>query len=447
MALDAHDRSAIQGLNREDVRETLAGLKRFTKRSKWIGTTNRYGRDTINTIARDQSSGRLDQRALAQYIAASSVLHSFDGWSYLGKSLSCLLRGDPHRAYHLAYYAELRAAMSLLATTGIGVFNNRHYIITAPHLSVPLRTRTGTHQFVWECLNYWAEQPYSGALFSATIRPYGWSLDEWLRPVGGATAAAPQARSWFLQWGVDLRFPIADRDARNESSYRPDGIPEAWSVDPVASLEFTRGLWAALEPSQPSRFDVIDRHVLRLALETVFLGVSGSYPGADNEGFRTFIERILRAQGGSSHIDQEWERFLRREVSEQDLLVFQMAKIDPRNRLSAHCSIASRATLLLRLAAGSTADLLRSSGYTADAISFWWEQVGRSRGLWEQSREPEDLLDLWADVGVLLEEVRSFQNRNPPSDQSFFRFGSELSSVLIGLTACERVALWALTPS
>jgi hypothetical protein len=71
-------------------------------------------------------------RHLAQYIAASSILHCADGWSYLGRAINCLLKGDPHRVVHLAYYAELRAALSLLASEAIGVFSRNNFVIDAP---------------------------------------------------------------------------------------------------------------------------------------------------------------------------------------------------------------------------------------------------------------------------------------------------------------------------
>ena len=40
------------------------------------------------------------------------------------------MAGDPDAARHLGYYAELRATMSILAGDGIGVFQNKHIIVT-----------------------------------------------------------------------------------------------------------------------------------------------------------------------------------------------------------------------------------------------------------------------------------------------------------------------------
>ena len=143
------DRRLIRSLSRLDVEKTLAGLKPFIARSRWLGSTNRYCKDTLAKIKSDASARRIRcPLHLAQYISASSLLHSSDGWSYLGKALLSILRGDPHRAVHLAYYAELRAAVSLLATEGIGIFNNRHFVIDAPGSVARMHGgNSPTHQF------------------------------------------------------------------------------------------------------------------------------------------------------------------------------------------------------------------------------------------------------------------------------------------------------------
>src|ERR1700722_668599 len=119
MPLSAANQSVIHKLSRSDVEKTLAGLRRFTRGSMWIGKNNRYSTDTIGKIKNDVRSNRINVRNLSQYIVASCLLHSTDGWSYLGKAILALMRGDPHRSRHLAYYAELRAAMSILASEGI----------------------------------------------------------------------------------------------------------------------------------------------------------------------------------------------------------------------------------------------------------------------------------------------------------------------------------------
>jgi hypothetical protein len=250
MGIDQVDQPVLKRLKRENVELTLATLGRFMTSSTWVGLQNRYANQPIKTISDEVAAGTIQSPAqLSELIAASCLLHCGDGWSYLGRAISALLRGDPHRARHLAYYAELRAATALLATEGVGVFHTEHFAITAPSNATELGTKKGTHIFAWDCLEFWSAQPRSADLFAQTIRPYGLSLESWCTPLGGASTLAPHARKWFKQWGMDLLIFHDDHRVRNISSYQPDGLPRIWSLDGHSVINFVRSLWEALEPS------------------------------------------------------------------------------------------------------------------------------------------------------------------------------------------------------
>jgi hypothetical protein len=447
MPLSALDHGAIQSLNRASVEKTLAGLKLFTTKSQWVGKRNRYVIDTKKKIAAERRAGLKKPRHLSQYIAASCLLHCTDGWSYLGKAISSLLRGDPHRARHLAYYAELRAAMSLLASNGVGVFDKYHFVIDAPNSVAALRANSPTHQFVWDCPEYWCAQPMSGDLFASIVRPNGRTLHDWLAPLGGGSVVAPQAKDWFLKWGMDLQLPAQDRDVRNESSYRPDGMMDAWSLNPQPTLAFVRDIWLALEPTRPSRFEIIDRHILRLALESIFKGRRGVSAASNPTAFQRFASTVVDNQGLSQDASEQWLQFFCRRLAPDNPSIFELSKLSPGMTENSHSAIVARATLLLRVASGSTADLFQAVGFTSDAMAFWWERVGHSRGLCEGVKGADGLLDLWADIELLLRDLDIFQTTYAPNDQTFFRVGSKLGQALVGLASCERVAVWSLTPS
>ena len=226
MGIDPIDLPIIGTLQRKNVELTLTSLGRFMTDANWLGTQNRYATEPVKRIADDLRRGGIQNPSqLSEFIAASCLLHCSDGWSYLGRAISSLLRGDPHRARHLAYYAELRATTSLLATEGIGIFNSEHFAITGPSVATALATKSGTHYFAWDCLEYWSDQPASANLFAQIIRPYGISLEDWCAPLGGASTLAPHARKWFKQWGMDLHVFLKDHAVRNVSSYEPDGLP------------------------------------------------------------------------------------------------------------------------------------------------------------------------------------------------------------------------------
>ena len=422
----------------------MAGLKPFIKSARWIGETNQYASNVISELKNWSKDSKDKKRELAQYIAASAVLHANDGWSYLGRAISCLMVGDPHRALHLAYYAELRACMSLLAGVGIGIFNHSHYVIDAPDSTKRLNSPYGTHEVVWLALEFWSRQPASGSLFTRLIRPEGISLDDWFAPIGGVATLAAQAHDWFIQWGMDLNFTIDDRNARNESSYRPDGIPLSWEIPSTDVLEFTKDLWLTLEPSDQSSFEQVDQHILRLALGNQFHGLTGEQPSDSNPNFVAYIAKVVQMRGLPESATRRWIDFLLRRRVATDPQIFTASGSKPANAASDPIGMLSRAVLLLRVATGSAHDLLKQAGFDTMGLSFWWGAIGAARGLWKPSTPPDQLKDLWADIYDTLLEVGDVSTSDPAAFSSINGLVHEMGGPLSTLCSHERVGLWGL---
>ncbi|TPK02881.1 hypothetical protein FJ872_28760 [Mesorhizobium sp. B2-5-9] len=445
--LQQPDKLAIRGLKRADVELTTAGLKRFLERSKWIGTTNYYAKDVVGRLENGVPGTPGRKRHLAQYIAASVALHANDGWSYLSRAVACILAGDTHRSLHMAYYAELRAAMSLLASAGIGVFDKQHYIISGTNLAVKLRAPNGTHIMAWLALEEWSRRPASGTLFSTLIRPEGRTLNEWFQLQGGASSLAPQAKAWFMQWGMDLGVASKDREARNESSYRPDGVPTTWEVSAKGSLDFVRDMWSTLEPSSASSFEQIDRHILRRAVERHYFSVTGRTPSANDGAYVALINTIVEVQSFATATEQRLKSFLLRQSARNDPQIFQFSAMKPGNPQSDAFAIMSRAVLLLRLATGAAHLLLNRAGLNANLLGFWWERLGETRGLWRPGSPPSALTDLWADVEESLRDISNVETSTPEVMESFRSLSAELPGSLNMLATHERVSLWGLCPA
>jgi hypothetical protein len=441
------DCALIRKLDRSNVSQTLAKLDRYISNARWLAKTNRYAVNTIDRLALDNTpTNAIQPQDLAQYIAASAVLHCADGWSYLGRAINCLLKGDPHRVVHLAYYAELRAALSLLASEGIGVFNSIHFLIDGPDSARRLPARPRTHVAAWSYLKYWGGLKRSGEIFSEIVTPSGISLAEWFDPIGGvAKFVRPKAREWFSQWSMDLALFTEDRDARNDSSYRPDGIPVAWSISAPTALELASELWEVCEPSSTSLFDGIDRHILRMTIESAFKGTYNVLPAQDYSRFTTFIASIIDPLGLDVAITDEWKRFLRREITPSDPKIFEYSAGDPLDKSVGHLAIIARAVLLLRVATGSVLNLIRSAGVSGQQLEFWWSQLGINRGLWDGSKRRADLMDLWDDITILLQDVQTFRNNTPLGQQTFQLIDDKIPQVISGFGGCERVAIWSLT--
>jgi hypothetical protein len=448
MSVSKLDRTIIRKLARTNVEQMLARMDTVLASSRWLQKSNRYAKNTIDRLKLDAGvAGSLHGKHLSQYISVSSILHCADGWSYLGRAISALLSGDPHRVVHLAYYAELRAALSLLAAEGIGVFRSVHFVVDAPRSARKLSRPEQTHQAAWAYLDYWSSLKRSGDLFAEIIAPAGVSLSSWFGSIGGVTNyVGPQARAWFRQWSMDLGLFSDDRDARNESSYRPDGIPLAWYVTGSDALTLATELWEACEPSQSSLFENIDRHILRITLEAAFNGLHGVSVVQSPDLYSNFVDSVVDPQTFDPRMASEWKRFFTRAAVPQDAKIFSYSSANPTDKVVGHAAVLSRATLLLRLAAGSALKLIRAAGISGNQLEFWWSALGLSRGVWEGSKDRGELIDLWDDISALRDDIREYQRTTNPLDQTFRNIASTLPHVVSGLGGYERVAIWSLAP-
>jgi hypothetical protein len=201
-----------------------------------------------------------------------------------------------------------------------------------------------------------------------------------------------------------------------------------------------------MEPTSASRFENVDRHILRVALETAFRGTTGQTAAKNKAAFKANVARVVDALGLDASTAQRWVEFLCRETAPDDLTLMKYSQMPPSVARETHLSVFSRAALLLRLASGSALELVTEVGFTADDVKFWWGAVGTSRGMWDGVRTAGSIIDLWADIEPILKGVDAFQTRVLPADQTFFRAASEVLPDISGLGSCERIALWSLTP-
>ena len=337
--------------------------------------------------------------------------------------------------------------MSLLASSGVGIFNRKHFIVSQVNSTSSLQTRHGTHAAAWLALEEWATLPTSGDLFAKLVRPDGHTLDQWFQLQGGAIAVAPQAKDWFMQWGMDLGYAAKDQWARNESSYRPDGVPKTWEANVNVCLELVRDMWRLLEPSSTSSFEQIDRHILRHAIERYFRGFTSKEPASDDPQFGLLVNKTVAAMNLLPSAEKRVKGFLLRQISPNEPSVFRYSAIEPGNPENDALAVISRAVLLLRLATGSANLLLERNGIDADALEFWWKKLGESRGIWPPGAPPTELYDLWVDVEESLRAIADAEDTLPSLLESFSSITSSLAPQLSVLASHERVGIWGLCPS
>lgn len=357
---------------------------------------------------------------LLELIAVRGPLHVMDGWSYVARALSAIVSGDPHAARHLAYYGELRAALSILASSGIGIFNRRNAVIGSAG-DVHVLAERPTHDMCWATISGWAQLPDS---LRQMVEPLRIGAVSFLDPFqeffpSGASAAASYV---MTEWGFDLAQGAEDSDQRNWSSYQPTAFADI-ATTPADDAAFLAMFWEALRPGSV----ILERQLLRILLEAEA---------------RVHGDQLYNYEDSYNRLDESLKTivpfdFLTRVIEpvDHEFLIRASQHAPPAHPYSMVC----RAALLLRLATGMGEANLAATG-VEPAVHFdaWWREFGRQHGLWPPEVEPESSLDLWQDVDAALEDIAGAPTIN--------RHGwiSSLAGSALRVCETERAALWGL---
>lgn len=404
--------------------------------SKVDGQMGGANHDEATTLSR--TSARAGQ--LAEFIAASVMLHCTDGWSYLGRAMAAQLRGDTGAATHLAYYAELRAAMSLLASQGIGVFNFNHAIVKK-NGDVDVFKQRGTHKFAWDVLEEWSRSSRSTAVVTTMVRPAGASLEEWYEAFTAGARAKDKGDQFLLRWGLDIERFATDKDARADVSY---GVRTAQGCAPptgARAAEFGASLWRALEPDGSEPFGIVDRHLLRRTLESAFRERTDKKPSKAPGLFAEYVQQAI----GSLQLSlppETLEGFLTRAIDPDDLALLEAAENTADiSHSENHLHMLARATLLLRLATGCAKDLLTQAAIDYADFEWWCDQLGSARALVVPGDLPNQPAELWADIEQALNDI---DNEITAGVADYATLHERCPRELGILGGCERIALVGL---
>lgn len=435
-------RPILSSSSRASVEAYFVGLRPPLREQAWLDLGNRYRLNCTHTFERDAKRAtkrgrplaRDKHKDLAAYVGASSPAHVIDGWSFLGRALDSAVRGDTYSAAHFAYYAELRAAMALLASEGIGIFSRRHAAVgmsdTTPFPKKPefANNSEGTHRIIWPVFRFWSSLRRASDLLDELIQPGQIRLSTWLAAMKCPVPVRAVGQRWLSSWGLDLETVSDDHDIRNLASYRPSEFRYAPAAGTGTIAEFVSSLWALFEPGRDRRFHGIERHLLRSAWRT----------GGGNAPSPNDIERI----GLSAAEAENWADFLS-SADDPSPLKFAEAST-PIEDPSCHLRMISRAALLLFVASGAARQLLHNAGYSAETIGFWWKKHGVDRGLWATDDIPDDPMDAWADIALAMEDLASWRNEN--IDASLRDLRHTPQGHIHELGAFELVGIWSLLP-
>lgn len=438
------DKTIVRLASRAAVQRYFSELVAAGQDTCWLDAGNRYRRTATQTYGDDFNAApkTVNNGELIAYIAASAPAHVIDGWSYLARATDAVLRGDLSAALHLGYYAELRAAMSLLACEGIGVFNNRHPIIAASGVATTsishawqwdkkqskyCKKPARTHVAVWPLLNHWGSLKRAALLIDDLVAPAGSSLSTWLNALNIPQPVRAISKGWFSNWGIDLGMLSEDHESRNMVSYRPSEFRLPPAPNAPDAIKFVSDLWLLFEPGSGGHFPQLERELLRKIVR---------------ESGRPVVAATLHsALGMDIGVANNWAQFLTdNDIASPLALAEQSSEVEDTN---CALQVISRAALLLFLATGSTRKHLIDAGYTPEMLEFFWKRLCEVRFDGPAAALPEDPIDLWQDIEDHIGDARSWSTVAAPG-VSLGEWRKAQADVMNQIVGFELACVWGL---
>ena len=435
--LGAEAKAAIDTASAAAVQDAATSLLGHCHGGQWVDPDSPFIGTPSKAIAALRAlDTRVANRYLCEYLAVSTLFHCFDGWSFLGRAMDAEMAADPSTAGHLAYYAELRGAMSLLASQGIGVFDRTHTATIEDRPFKIIEDGGNTHQFIWKALDRWANLGAAHVLFRV-VAPHGTTLDEWLEVLHPSRSGViALAAKLVRQWGFELQRFETDRVLRNLVSYNPTYLVSAAPRSIPEVLQSVIDLWRCCEPSRPGAFHQLDWLLLRHSLRIVF--------GNGNGGGPSYSERIEEI-GQRLDLSADDEDALRRRLSSTDTgstLLSSASAATPVTGSNYSSQVLARAALMLRLATGCVRTVFDTSqGEVHRFLSRWSAESSVSRRA--RPSAGASAADSWTDVSEALDRVAEWVSEDA-APKSYFEFWRDRSADAAVLSSTERIFLWGL---
>lgn len=412
------------------------------------------GHPTLNGIDDNHAptgASPLTPAQLAEYLALAALNHGTDGWSYLSRALNSYLQGDPHSAWHFAYYAELRAAQSILSASGCGIFNGWNSVIDTSGAVVQVDARSrplGTHSMVWLALPVvLAFSPGGKSALSSSAEILGQALADLVAYAFPGQGASQTATRWITDWTYDISLGIDDKLFRNRCSYNPH-LVTPHSADIGDAVSFIKSFWTSFEPSPGAYFLDLDKHLLRRALidqareKLNLLGNANPSPAEISAEVGMAYDRMCASAPPLSAVARD---FFTQALHEPNELL--LASSDSNHTPTNPRPALSRAALLLRMATGTSRRLLIEAGYQRGTeLDFWLSKLAEDLGLVRSYSEVSaDRSALYSDCSVAVQDLlQVFDAVQPPVLRSDIINHIHVRSHVV----CEatRIAHWGLQP-
>jgi len=399
--LSLHEKTVLATADRNLIVTALGRVIR-TKQGPWLSPGHR----TENGVTRHHGPGKpnsLAAQELAEYLALASPNHCMDGWDYLSRGFNAYVLGDPHSAWHFAYYAELRAAQSILSASGCGVFNDWNAVIDATsHIKLvdePTKRVKPTHSMVWLALRHIMQFSPSGlTALTGTAEVFGHSLADLVTYAFPGQTAAQTASRWVSDWTFDIGSGLEDKQFRNRCSYGPHNLtPHSAHIEQVVA--FMDDFWKSFQPTPGANFLDLDKYILRRALVSQanekIQRLQGAAKSPTLEQLEAELSSAYDRMCSTAPTLLNISKFFFIQPNPKDPPLLGAAKNKNPNPQDPQ-PVLARAALLLRMATGVTRKLLLDAGYKhGNELDFWFSEIIVNHGF------VEDFSDISGDRGSL----------------------------------------------
>ena len=447
----------IRKCSRSAVIEGVKSIKRLhIKSNKLLPYNNPLIKKALSAVDRHtdiRKSYTIAPSQVNQFLAASSLSHLLDGWAYLSSSFTALLNGDESTAIHLGYYAELRSAMSILSTEGVGVFSKKHIGAFSPTYNAEYPTNyfknnnlagkyvinsLPTHTFVWDAMQKWSDssnKPGDDILKIFTVRGLNfYELIEYFHPLTASSSllTLQTVKDWLKVWCFDIKNYRHDRDRRNEASYRPQRIQNFNVITDFKLIINELGaFWNVISPTQQNKFDLLDKYLLRQLFNSLHSKI------APQESLEELTTNAFMQHGIQDQILLDFLSY--KAPYQNEHVIFTYASLKSASALA----VMARATLLLRISIGMVSQLYSSGGLGKSELDFIWNKYGLDNGFWSSATPIQDHIDLWFNLDSMFTDLKDDVNDNTkPND--IFSIRERNPTEIMYFSQINRACLWGL---
>lgn len=371
------------------------------------------------------------------YLALSSFAHLIDGWRYLSQASIAAMRGSRREGIHIAYYAELRAAMSILAGFGISINNGHNYSVNS---SNNIQWFEGaTHPTTWKAIKTWSENPAYSQDILSSIDILGIDGSKILQAGRASQSADAITSKWISEWAFDLTRLSDDRLIRNDASYNVDFANDAH--DPL-KLEELNLIMDASKAFSPDLYETSDS--LNAAIMYSMCQSAQRATGKSRVAFwEDMITDLHLNHGITLQMAKDIIDVIKGAQSGHAMNL--ITNSDRRNK--GFTGIFSRALLMLKLASALKSHTWASVSRIASSNGADWQlhaldSIGIASGMWDPDEPPSNYIDLDEDYTAALDDISEWLAGPSPFKQ--YTLWQSHGLQLVKLSQFERIPIWEI---